>query len=202
MGCRIIGVVKKVFLLLFFMVLGLSANAYAQNKIAIFAGGCFWCVEADFDKLPGVIATISGYDGGTVENPTYPLVSSGRTNYAEAVKIIYDPKKVSYQELLDYFWTHIDPTVENAQFCDHGKAYRSAIFYLNTHQKQLALASLKKVKTLFKQVYTQVVPSTHFYPAEEYHQNYYRKNPFKYRYYRWGCGRDARVKKIWDGKSL
>jgi len=174
----------------------------AATKTAIFAGGCFWCMEADFDKVPGVIKTISGYDGGTQTNPTYGAVSAGKTNYAESLKVIYNPAKVSYPKLLNYFWMHIDPTVKDRQFCDVGKQYRSAIFYLNNKQKEQAQASLKKVKKLFRNVYTQVVPSTKFYPAEKYHQEYYKKNPIRYNYYRRGCGRDARVKDVWRDKSL
>ena len=175
--------------------------AFAQTKEAIFAGGCFWCVEADFDKLPGVVSTISGYDGGQSPNPTYEQVSSGSTNYAESVKVIYDPKKISYPQLLEYFWHHIDPTVKDAQFCDHGRQYRTAIFYLNPEQKQQALASLQKIKQQLPIVYTDIVPSTQFYPAEEYHQNYYKKNPVRYKYYRFTCGRDARIKEIWHNES-
>ncbi len=176
-------------------------NIFAASKVAIFAGGCFWCLEADFDKLPGVLHTISGYDGGSKKNPNYQQVSAGATNYAEAVKVIYDPKKVSYQQLLHYFWRHIDPTVKDRQFCDRGRQYRSAIFYLDKQQQAQALQSLRQIKQKFKRVYTEVVPSTHFYPAEKYHQNYYKKNPLRYRYYRWNCGRDARVKEVWNGKS-
>lgn len=172
---------------------------YAQE--AIFAGGCFWCLEADFDKLPGVVKTIAGYDGGQSKNPTYEEVSSGATNYAESVKVIYDPNKVDYPTLLNYFWRHIDPTVKDAQFCDHGRQYRTAIFYLNAQQKQQALASLEQIKKQFPAVYTEVVPSTQFYPAEEYHQNYYQKNPIRYKFYRLNCGRDNRIKEIWHDKS-
>ena len=182
--------------------LSLSTTVFSGTKVAIFAGGCFWCLEADFDKVPGVIKTISGYDGGISSNPSYKKVSSGQTHYAESVKVVYDPIKVSYSQLLQYFWLHIDPTVKNAQFCDHGKQYRSAIFYLNSEQKQQALVSLNKVKKLFHHVYTQVTPSTNFYPAENYHQEYYKKNPIRYKYYRSNCRRDARVKQIWKNKTL
>lgn len=193
---------KRMFAIVLLGVLIFSVNAYAEEKVAIFAGGCFWCLEADFDKVPGVIASINGYDGGHIKKPSYEQVSSGRTDYAESVKIIYDPKKVSYKELLRYFWMHVDPTVKDRQFCDHGKQYRTAIFYLNDQQKKMALASLADVKKLFKTVHTEVVPSTHFYRAENYHQNYYQVNPVRYRYYRWRCGRDARVKTLWQGKKL
>ena len=178
----------------------LTVSVFAANKEMIVAGGCFWCVQADFDKVPGVVKTIVGYDGGYSTNPTYEKVAMGKTHYAEAVKIIYNPDKVSYQQLLSYFWRHIDPTVKDAQFCDHGAQYRSAIFYLNASQKQQALASKESIEKLFPKVYTEVSKSTHFYPAEKYHQDYYKKNPVRYKYYRWNCGRDDRVKEVWRGK--
>ncbi len=186
---------------LFLLMLTISTLATAQTKEAIFAGGCFWCLEADFDKLPGVVQTISGYDGGESKNPTYEQVSSGTTNYVESVKVVFDPSKVSYEKILDYFWHHIDPTVQNAQFCDVGRQYRTAIFYLDKEQEQQAQTSLQKIKKLFPHIYTEIVPSTHFYPAEEYHQDYYKKKPLRYKFYRLNCGRDARVKEVWHGKS-
>ncbi|WP_232001673.1 peptide-methionine (S)-S-oxide reductase MsrA [Legionella spiritensis] len=173
-------------------------TVFAKTAQAIFAGGCFWCVEADFDKVKGVLATISGFDGGSTENPTYSQVSAGGTAYAESVKVIYNPDQVSYRQLVDYFVHHIDPTVKDAQFCDHGHQYRSAIFYLNDQQKKIALAARKSLEKQFKQVYTEVVPSTRFYAAEGYHQNYYQKNPLRYKYYRYRCGRDQRVKEVWS----
>jgi peptide methionine sulfoxide reductase msrA/msrB len=186
------------------LVIMYSTLGYGSNQEAIFAGGCFWCLQADFDKLDGVVATVVGYDGGKEKDPIYQQVSAGLTGHAESVKVSYDPKKVSYQELLDYFWKNIDPTVKDEQFCDQGRQYRSAIFYLNKEQQAQAEASLKQVQQLFKpqKIYTEVVPSTHFYPAEDYHQEYYKKNPVRYKYYRWGCGRDKRLKAIWQGKSL
>ena len=180
-----------------FLTLTLSTLAYAKTESAIFAGGCFWCLQADFDKLPGVISTQAGYDGGQEPNPTYEQVSAGSTGYAESVKVEYDSDKLSYENLMDYFSHHIDPTVSDQQFCDKGHQYRTAIFYLNDTQKQLANASLTKVKQYFPTIYTEIVPSTKFYPAEEYHQKYYLKNPVRYKYYRWNCGRDARVKEVW-----
>jgi len=173
----------------------------AENQSAIFGMGCFWCAQSDFDKLPGVIKTVVGYDGGTELNPTYEQVSSGRTQYVESIQVIFDPKKISYPEILDYFWHHIDPTVKDSQFCDHGPQYRSAIFYLNDAQKAEAETSLKKMKVQFPLIYTQITPSTQFYPAETYHQNYYKKNPVRYKYYRWNCGRDARIQELWDAKN-
>jgi len=174
----------------------------AISATAIFAGGCFWCVEADFDKLPGVLATESGYIGGRVNNPTYDQVSRGGTGHAEAVRIAYDPKKITYEQLLDYFWRHIDPTVKDRQFCDSGDQYRSAIFYHGAVQKLAAEASKTRLEKSgrFPRIHTEVVPAGAFYPAEEYHQDYYRKNPIRYKYYRTGCGRDARVSEIWGEK--
>lgn len=186
-----------VFLLLLFS----SSAASAENKETVFAGGCFWCVQADFDKLPGVVKTIAGYDGGQSPHPTYEQVSSGSTDYAESVKVIYDPDKISYSAVLDYFWHHIDPTVKDRQFCDVGHQYRTAIFYLDDSQKQEALRSLEKIKKQLPEIYTEITPSTHFYPAETYHQDYYLKNPVRYEFYRWNCGRDARVKEVWHEKS-
>lgn len=194
-----VNMLKKCLLLLILMVT--SSLAYAKTETAIFAAGCFWCSQSDFDKVPGVVQTFAGYDGGESPNPTYEKVSSGTTNYAESVEVIYDPDKVSYQKLLAYFWHHSDPTTPNAQFCDHGKQYRTAIFYLNDMQKQQALESLQTIKKQLGTVYTEIVPSTHFYPAEAYHQKYYQKNPSRYEFYRWSCGRDARIKEIWHGKS-
>lgn len=180
----------------------MSTISLAATQTAIFAGGCFWCVQSDFDKLPGVVKTVVGYDGGTSANPTYEKVSSGTTNYVESTKIIFDPAKVTYTELLSYFFQHIDPTVKDKQFCDTGKQYRSVIFYENAQQKQQAEFVLEAVKKLFPEVYTEITPSTTFYDAEDYHQDYYKKNPVRYKFYRWNCGRDQRVKEIWADKTL
>jgi peptide-methionine (S)-S-oxide reductase len=171
----------------------------AAEATAIFAGGCFWCVEADFDKLPGVTKTESGYAGGKQPNPTYESVSAGGTGHAEVVRITYDPKVVSYEKLLDYFWHHVDPTVKDRQFCDVGTQYRSAILYENDTQKASALASKSALEKSGRlpHVYTEIVPASTFYPAEEYHQDYYVKNPVRYKYYRYSCGRDARIKEVW-----
>ncbi|MBX9705310.1 MAG: peptide-methionine (R)-S-oxide reductase MsrB [Gammaproteobacteria bacterium] len=174
----------------------------AATETAVFAGGCFWCVQSDFDKAPGVVETIVGYDGGTEPNPTYESVSAGEGNYVESTEVIFDTSKTSYSQMLNYFWQHIDPTVENAQFCDVGQQYRTVIFYSTPEQKALAEASLQQVKQLFPQVYTEVIPTTHFYPAETYHQDYYKKNPARYTYYRWSCGRDKRVAEVWKDKTL
>lgn len=180
----------------------MPAEKAPNAATAIFAGGCFWCLEADFDKLPGVIATESGYTGGSTPNPTYHQVSAGGTGHAESVRVTYDPAKVSYQRLVDYFWHHIDPMVKDRQFCDVGNQYRSAIFWHSEAERRIAEASrdaLIKSGTL-RQVYTEIVQASAFYPAEEYHQDYYKKNPIRYAYYRAGCGRDARVHEIWGDK--
>jgi len=182
---------------LVFMVLLMQMNpVLSQTSEAIFAGGCFWCLEADFDTLPGVVATESGFDGGTTKNPTYDLVSAGKTNYVESVRVTFDPKKISYEALVQYFWKHIDPTAENRQFCDKGDQYRSAIFYFNDEQKKIALASKQVLEKKLSTVYTEVMPSTQFYAAEAYHQNYHTKNPLRYNYYRHSCGRDQRLKEV------
>jgi peptide-methionine (S)-S-oxide reductase len=168
------------------------------RAVATFAGGCFWCVESDFDKVPGVLETISGYTGGHVANPTYEQVSSGTTGHAESVEVVYDPSRVSYRQLLTYYWHHIDPTVQDRQFCDYGNQYRTAIFVHGEEQRKLAEASKKQVEAELKvPIYTQIVPAGPFYRAEGYHQNFYKKNPVKYKFYRWNCGRDQRVKQIW-----
>ena len=167
---------------------------------ATFAGGCFWCMEEAFDPVPGVIATVSGYMGGKTRNPTYEQVSTGRTGHAEVVQIEYDPKRVSYEKLLQVFWRNIDPTQRDAQFCDHGSQYRSAIFYHDAEQKRLAEASrsaLVKSKPFKGEIVTEITQAAEFYPAEDYHQDYYRKNPVRYKFYKTGCGRAARLKELW-----
>lgn len=169
-------------------------------EVATFAGGCFWCMEHPFDELPGVVSVTSGYTGGTKKNPTYEEVSAGGTGHAESVQVVYDPAKISYQKLLERYWHNIDPTVKDRQFCDTGHQYRSAIFYHNEEQHRLALQSkqqLEKTKPFKGPILTEIVPATQFYPAEEYHQHYYKKNPIRYRFYRTRCGRDARLKELW-----
>jgi peptide-methionine (S)-S-oxide reductase len=171
----------------------------AQAK-AIFAGGCFWCMEPLYDKIDGVISTTSGYIGGSVKNPTYEQVTTGTTGHAEAVQVVYDPKKVTYEKLLEVFWRNIDPTVRNQQFCDTGTQYRSGIFYLSEEQKGLATASkaaLQKSKPFKGDIVTEITAAGEFYPAEEYHQDFYLKNPVRYKFYRNGCGRDARLQQLW-----
>ena len=172
----------------------------AATAKATFAGGCFWCMEPPYDKLDGVVATISGYIGGQKPNPTYQEVTTGRTGHTEAVEVEYDPKKVSYEKLLEVFWKNIDPTQKDGQFCDHGSQYRSGVFVHNDEQKRLAEASkaaLAKSKPFKGEIVTEITPATTFYRAEEYHQDYYIKNPIRYTYYRTGCGRDERLKKVW-----
>lgn len=167
---------------------------------ATFAGGCFWCVESDFDKIPGVISTTSGYTGGTLANPSYAQVSAKTTGHAEAVEVVYDPAQVSYEQLLEKFWHSIDPTTKDRQFCDVGNPYRTAIFTHGPQQAAAALASkaaLEKSKPFKEPIVTTVEPAGPFYPAEGYHQDYYTKNPVRYNYYRYSCGRDARLKQLW-----
>jgi peptide-methionine (S)-S-oxide reductase len=174
--------------------------AAAKLAKATFAGGCFWCMEPPFDKLDGVISTTSGYTGGQKKNPTYEEVSAGGTGHAEAVQILYDPAKVSYQKLLEVFWHNIDPTVEDRQFCDHGNQYRTGIFFHDETQKRLAReskAALDKSRPFKEPIVTEIVPAGDFYAAEEYHQDFSKKNPFRYNLYRTNCGRDRRLRQLW-----
>ncbi len=190
----------RILLAVFLSSLGLSAHA--EPALATFAGGCFWCVEADFEKLPGVIEAISGYTGGREANPTYEQVSAHETSHIEAVQVRYDPARVSYAALVDYYWRHVDPLTANAQFCDHGAQYRTAVFFHDETQKQAVLAAKKKLeKQLSKTFVTEITPAGTFYPAEDYHQDYYKKNPVRYRYYRFSCGRDQRVKEVWGAST-
>ncbi len=177
-----------------------QSTAAPTTSTATFAGGCFWCVEADFDKVPGVLSTTSGYIGGTVANPTYQQVSAKTTGHAEAVEITFDPRQVSYEQLLEKFWRTIDPTTKDRQFCDAGSPYRTAIFTHGASQADAArasLAALQKNKPFAEPVVTTIEPATTFYAAEGYHQDYYKKNPVRYQYYRLSCGRDARLKQLW-----
>ena len=171
-----------------------------QTAKAVFAGGCFWCVESDFDKVTGVLSTSSGYIGGRTAKPTYEQVSANTTGHAEAVEVVFDPAKVSYQQLVQHFWRTIDPTTKDRQFCDSGSPYRSAIFAQDAEQLRVATASraaLEKSKPFKEPIVTEVVMATTFYPAEDYHQDYYLKNPVRYKLYRNSCGRDARLKQLW-----
>ena len=177
-----------------------TAAETSTTTVATFAGGCFWCTESDFEKVPGVISAVSGYTGGTTVNPSYEDVSAGGTGHAESVEVRYDPSKVSYAQLLEYYWKHVDPTVKNQQFCDTGSQYRTAIFFHDDEQRRLAEASkvsLEKSGRLKSPIYTEIVKAGPFYPAEEYHQDYYKKNPVRYKFYRNGCGRDQRLKQLW-----
>jgi len=178
-----------------------AADKSGSTAKAIFAGGCFWCVEEAFDKVPGVVATVSGYTGGHVKNPTYEQVSGGRTGHAEAVLVEYDPSKVTYQKLVDVFWHNVDPTQRNGQFCDHGSSYRTAIFYLDDTQRRIAegsKAALEKNKPFPGPIVTEITKASEFYPAEEYHQDFHNKNPLRYSFYKTGCGREARLKELWQ----
>jgi peptide-methionine (S)-S-oxide reductase len=177
-----------------------NAGTASDSGVAIFAGGCFWCTEADFDKLPGVLETTSGYIGGHVDNPSYEQVSAGTSGHIEAVQVRFDPSQTSYAKLLEAFWPTIDPVTPNAQFCDRGPQYRSAIFYANAEEQALAEASRDALQASGKlpgPVVTEVLPATRFYPAEDYHQDYYQRNPLRYAYYRNGCGRDKRLEQLW-----
>ena len=181
-----------------------SASAQApKTATAIFAGGCFWCTEADFDKVPGVISTTSGYLNGKTKNPTYKEVSAGGSGHVEAVEVVYDPAKVTYAKLLDAFWRSIDPLVKDKQFCDTGDMYRTGIYYLDDEQKKLAEETKKQVAAKFapRTVYTEIVKADTFYKAEDYHQDYYKKNEARYNFYRWNCGRDQRLEQLWGKKE-
>ncbi|MBI5014714.1 MAG: peptide-methionine (S)-S-oxide reductase MsrA [Deltaproteobacteria bacterium] len=171
---------------------------------ATFAGGCFWCMEPPFEKLDGVVSVTSGYTGGQKKDPTYEEVSAGATGHAESVEIVFDPRKVSYATLLDVFWHNVDPTVRDRQFCDVGSQYRTAIFYNGEEQKRLAEESkraLEASKRFSSPIATEISAASTFYPAEEYHQDYYRKNPLRYKIYRFGCGRDQRLEELWGRKE-
>ena len=180
-----------------------GASAQERTAKAIFAGGCFWCVEADFDKVPGVLSTTSGYLNGKTKNPTYKDVSAGGSGHVEAVEIVYDPAKVTYAKLLDVFWRNIDPLVKDRQFCDTGDQYRTGIYFLDDEQKKLAEETKKAVQAKFapRAVYTEIVKADTFYRAEDYHQDYYKKNEARYNFYRWNCGRDQRLEQLWGKKE-
>jgi peptide-methionine (S)-S-oxide reductase len=181
----------------------LSLPTHAATSLATFAGGCFWCMEPPFDKLDGVLSTTSGYTDGHKIDPTYKEVSAGTTGHTEAIQIEYDPDIISYEKLLAVFWKNIDPTALDYQFCDHGSQYRSGIFYHDELQKNAAeksLAELKNTKPFAQDVVTEITAASRFYPAEDYHQDYYQKNPLRYKYYRYACGRDSRLDELW-GKN-
>ena len=181
-----------------FLAIASMNTLFARTEEAIFAGGSFWCIQEDFDQLDGVLETTAGFDGGSAKNPDYATVSAGKTDYTEAVYIVYNPDLISYQTLLDFFWHHIDLTEPEGQFCDQGHQYRSAIFYLNDHQKTMAFQSKQTLGKKFPTIATEIVPSRQFYAADSYHQNYYQNNPLRYKFYRYMCGRDQRLQDIWE----
>jgi peptide-methionine (S)-S-oxide reductase len=179
---------------------GSFAAEGSPNAKATFAGGCFWCMEEVYEGVDGVISVTSGYTGGQLANPTYEQVSAGGTGHAESVEVVYDPDRVSYQHLLEVFWRNIDPTTPNAQFCDHGSQYRSAIFYHDDTQKQLideSKQAIESSKPFPQPIVTEIVPASIFYPAEDYHQGFYKKNPVRYKFYKWNCGRNQRLEQLW-----
>lgn len=177
-----------------------SAPNGGRLETATFAGGCFWCLEEALDKVDGVVATTSGYTGGHKTNPSYEEVSAGGTGHAESVQVMYDPQKVSYAQLLEAFWHNVDPTTPDRQFCDKGRQYRSAIFYHNENQQRLAEESKRRLdisKPFKEAIVTEIIPASAFYPAEEYHQNFYQKNPIRYKFYKYNCGRAQRLETLW-----
>jgi peptide-methionine (S)-S-oxide reductase len=199
---------KSISLSVLLMVLLLAAvtggtGHAAEPAKAVFAGGCFWCMEEAFEKVEGVVSVTSGYMGGFKQNPTYEEVSAGNTGHAESVEVVYDPSKVSYQKLLDHFWRNVDPLTPNAQFCDHGSQYRAVIFHGNEEEKKLAEASKQAIEQSrrFKEpIVTQIAMASKFFPAEDYHQDFYKKNPIRYKFYKTSCGRVNRLEQLW-GKS-
>ena len=193
--------ISKRVLIMAIMMLSISTQAFAAKTIL--AGGCFWCMESDFEKLDGVSDVISGFTGGTLENPSY---NGNHEGHYEAVEITYDPQKLSYRQLLDYYWVHIDPFDDGGQFCDRGHSYRAAIFVANEEEKSIAEKSRQKVQAMFsnQKIVTPILPATTFWPIqgdESYHQDYYKNNPVRYKYYRWRCGRDQRLKEVWGDKA-
>ena len=175
----------------------LAASAQELQK-AVFAGGCFWCVESDFDQIPGVVATVSGFTGGTTSDPSYPQVTAGGTGHYEAVEITYDSSTVRYEELLTAFWHSVDPTDGGGQFCDRGKSYETAVFVANELERSVAEASKAAAQEMIDNpIVTPILATGPFYAAEEYHQDYYTKNPIRYKFYRWNCGRNQRVEEVW-----
>jgi peptide-methionine (S)-S-oxide reductase len=186
------------------MALPASAQALAKTAVATFAGGCFWCMEEVYDKVPGVVSTTSGYMGGKKRNPTYEEVSSGGTGHTEVVQVVYDPSKVSYEKLLDAFWRNIDPTVKDRQFCDSGSQYRAEIFVQGDEQRKAAEASkaaIEKAKPFKDAIVTPITAAGEFWPAEQYHQDYHQRNAVRYKYYKTGCGREARLKQLWGSAT-
>ncbi|MDA0781769.1 MAG: peptide-methionine (S)-S-oxide reductase MsrA [Rickettsiales bacterium] len=192
--------VKKFLITILITTVITMANANAKNETATLAGGCFWCIESDFEKIGGIISVTSGYTGGSEPNPTYEQVSSGATGHVEAVQIVFDANIITYRRIMDKFWRSIDPLNARGQFCDIGPQYRSEVFYHNEEQKQIAEETRKQIDdsgVLPSKIVTKITEASEFYPAEEYHQNYYKKNPVRYKYYRYSCGRDKRVEELW-----
>ena len=192
---------KKMFFAL--VLTAATVAAQATTATAIFAGGCFWCTESDFEKLPGVVAAESGYTGGKLANPSYESVSSGSSGHTEAVRVTYDTDKVTYAQLVEHFWRTIDPTEKDRQFCDIGNQYRTGIYWGNEAERKVAEASKAALlkSGQFKDIYTEVKRADPFYLAESYHQDYYKKNPVRYQYYRLSCGRDAQLKRVWKAEA-
>ena len=179
-----------------------SASAADKKAAAIFAGGCFWCVESDFDKVPGVLSTTSGYIGGKAETANYKTITSRPTGHYEAVRIVYDPSKVSYRKLLNVFWRSVDPTDDGGQFCDRGHSYKTAVFVKNDEERKVAVSTKEKAEeALGKKIVTKVLKAGPFYKAEDYHQNYYKRNPVRYKVYRYGCGRDQKIRSLWGTEA-
>lgn len=197
---------KSLLKLLFILLPFLNLTAQVENnkiETAIFAGGCFWCVQPVFENVPGILSSIAGYTGGHVDNPTYEKVSHENTGHYESVEITFDPSMISYEAILQLFWKNVDPLDAKGQFCDRGDSYRSAIFYTNDTQKELAEKSKSDVEKLLNaKVATEILPASKFFPAEEYHQYYHKKNPIRYKFYRTRCGRDKRLKEVWGKVSL
>jgi len=195
-------ILLSLLLMILLMAVGSTGHS-AEPAKAVFAGGCFWCMEEAFEKIEGVISVTSGYMGGRTSNPTYEEVSAGNTGHAESVEVVYDPAKATYQKLLDHFWKNVDPVTPNAQFCDHGSQYRAAIFYGNEQEKQQAEASKQAIvqsKRFKEPIVTEVTMASKFYPAEDYHQDFYKKNPIRYKFYKTSCGRVNRLEMLW-GKA-
>jgi len=201
---RLSGPLLAIVSLLGLSILPAAGQAPAKGAVATFAGGCFWCMEEVYDKMPGVISTTSGYMGGKKRNPTYEEVSAGVTGHTEVVQVAYDPSKVSYEKLLEAFWRNIDPTVKDRQFCDSGSQYRTEIFVHNDAQLTAAAASkaaIEKTKPFKEPIVTPITKAAEFWPAEAYHQDYHQRNPARYKYYKTGCGREARLKQLWGNAA-
>jgi len=195
---------KRLIFLWMVMIMAINPAIAQETETATFAGGCFWCMEHPFDELDGVLETTSGYSGGHTKNPSYEAVSSGATGHAEAIQILFDPNRINYQKLLDVYWRNTDPTTSNRQFCDIGTQYRPAIFYHSEAQKQAAEVSKRELmqhKPFDGEIITEITAAGPFWPAEEYHQNYYLKNPLRYKFYRYNCGRDQRLQQLWGSSE-